>query len=578
MLPNVSSLDNAALVNAAQGNDAVDTNQAGTSGWTYADVWETLAQTQPDRPALLHGDQASTWRQFDDRANGLAQFLLNAGCGHQDKVAFFLYNGPEYLETFYACSKASLVHVNTNYRYGPNELTYLWEDADVVAVVFHGAFADTIESLRSEVPKIHTWLWVDDQSGPCPDWATPYWQAAATITSGAVRCPQGRSGDDLVLIYTGGTTGMPKGVMWRQDDLFLVVDGPNGNSLPAKPDHEQSSSGKQFSPAVRDRALGRPGPASIPACPLMHGTGLINSTNSLSLGGSIITLTERKLSIAELLETIAAKQVKSIFIVGDAFARPILDALDSEPDRWDLSSLRVILSSGVIWSNESKKGILNHYPRLILVDAYGSSEALGVGSSVSSKDSAAETASFKLSVNAVVIDDDGELVDPGSGVVGRIAVRGRAPIGYYKDADKTATTFPMINGVRYSIPGDYATIEKDGTINLLGRGSVCINTAGEKVFPEEVEEALKRVATVRDAIVVGIPDDRFGQSVAAVVHAPAGLDTRAAINQVRSDLAHYKAPRLVLVVDSLERAANGKISYQRWTDYATTHALSPKRE
>ncbi len=558
------------------------------TGWTYADIWETLAKLQPSKPALLHGEHSVTWQQFDDRANCLAQFLLNAGCGHQAKVAFFLYNGPEYLETFYACSKASLVHVNTNYRYGPDELTYLWEDADVVAVVFHGAFTQTIESLRSEVPKIHTWLWVDDQSGPCPDWATPYEQAVTTSTDsrvaggtpsdGAVRCRQGRSGDDLVLIYTGGTTGMPKGVMWRQDDLFLVVDGPNGDSLPAKPDHEQASTGERFSPAVRDRVLSRPGPASIPACPLMHGTGLINSANSLSLGGSIITLTERKLSIAELLETIAAQQVKSIFIVGDAFARPILDALDSEPDRWDLSSLRVILSSGVIWSNETKKGILGHYPRLILVDAYGSSEALGVGSSVSSKDSAAATASFKLSVNAVVIDDDGSLVVPGSGVVGRIGVQGHTPIGYYKDDAKTAVTFPTVNGIRYSIPGDYATIENDGTINLLGRGSVCINTAGEKVFPEEVEEALKRVDTVRDAIVVGIPDDRFGQTVAAVVHAPAGLDTKAAINQVKSDLAHYKAPRLVLVVDSLERAANGKISYQRWTDYAAAQALSQERD
>ena len=543
-----------------------------TTGWTYADVWETLAQVQPTKPALLHGEHTVSWQQFDERANGLAQFLLNAGCAHQDKVGFYLYNGPEYLETFYACSKASLVHVNTNFRYGPNELTYLWNDADVVAVVFHGAFIDTIDSLRADVPAVKTWLWVDDQSGPCPDWATPYELTAATATEGTVKSPQGRSGDDLVLIYTGGTTGMPKGVMWRQDDLFLVVDGPNGNSLPPKPDHEQTDVGEWFSPAVRDRALTRPGPTSIPACPLMHGTGLINSANTLSLGGCIATLTERKLSIPELLKTIESQQIKSIFIVGDAFARPILEELDADPERWDLSSLRVILSSGVIWSNESKKGILNHYPRLILVDAYGSSEALGVGSSVSSKDSAAETASFTLSKNSVVIDDDGELVEPGSGLVGRIGVRGHTPIGYYKDETKTAETFPTVDGVRYSIPGDYATIELDGTINLLGRGSVCINTAGEKVFPEEVEEALKRVRGVGDAIVVGIPDKRFGQSVAAVVAAPADLDTEEAISQVKTELAHYKAPRLVLVVKTLERAANGKIDYRRWTDYVQTQS------
>ncbi len=571
MLPEPASFDHAAQVNTPQMKQAA-------TGWTYADVWETLAQIQPTKPALVHGEHTVTWQQFDERANGLAQFLLNSGCGHQDKVGFYLYNTPEYLETFYACSKASLVHVNTNFRYGPNELTYLWGDADVVAVVFHGAFTDTIESLRADVPVIHTWLWVDDQSGPCPDWAIPYEEAIATRTNEAARNPSGRSGDDLVLIYTGGTTGMPKGVMWRQDDLFLVVDGPNGNSLDGRPDHRQTDTGEWLSPAVRDRALARPGPASIPACPLMHGTGLINSANTLSLGGSIVTLTERKLSIPELLETIEAQQIKSIFIVGDAFARPILDELDADPERWDLSSLRVILSSGVIWSNESKKGILAHYPRLILVDAYGSSEALGVGSSVSSKDSAAETASFTLSKNSVVIDDNGELVEPGSGVIGRIGVRGHTPLGYYKDDTKTADTFPTVNGVRYSIPGDYATIESDGTINLLGRGSVCINTAGEKVFPEEVEEALKRVSSVADAIVVGIPDKRFGQSVAAVIAAPTDLDTEEAIAQVKTELAHYKAPRLVLVVKTLERAANGKIDYARWTDYATAHAQTQSQE
>lgn len=538
-------------------------------GWNYADIWETLAYSQPQSLALLHGEETISWKEFEQRSNGLARFLLDAGCEHQDKVAFYLHNGPAYLETFFACSKASLVHVNTNFRYGKKELIYLWDNADTAAVVFHGTYTETIEDLRADVPGIHTWLWVDDNNGECPDWATPYEQAVATPTHAAVHGAEGRSGDDLILLYTGGTTGMPKGVMWRQEDLILATDASNRIELPPIPDLDEHGR----SPSVANRVVSRPGPRSVPACPLMHGTGLFNSFTTLSLGGSIATLTETRLSIPELLNTIEQKQVKSIFIVGDAFAKPILDAIDAEPARWDLSSLRVILSSGVMWGNATKQGLLGHYPKLILVDTYGSSEAMGVGSSVSSSTDTAKTASFQLSDKATVIDDEGNLVEPGSGVRGRIGVRGHNPIGYYKDEEKTAATFPLVNGVRYSIPGDYATVEADGSIILLGRGSVCINTAGEKVFPEEVEEVLKQFEGIADAVAIGLPDDRFGQSVNAVVEAKAGLDTQAAIDHVKTELARYKAPKRIFVVESLDRAANGKIDYKRWTEYATKAAV-----
>lgn len=537
----------------------------GVTGWNYADIWETIAFSQPDNLALLHGDREVSWGDFDRRATGLAGYLRDAGCIAGDKVGFYLTNVPEYLEMFYACSKASLVHVNTNFRYGKNELVYLWDNADAVAIVFHGTYTETIEELRSDVPDVTTWLWVDDGNGECPDWAVRYEDAVDHVASQPLPTAADRSGDDLILLYTGGTTGMPKGVMWRQEDLILATDAANRLQLPPKPDLDADGR----SPAVAARIAARPGPRSIPACPLMHGTGLFNSLTTLSLGGSVATLTGVRLSIPELLDTIEHRNVKSIFIVGDAFAKPILDALNAEPDRWDLSCLRVMLSSGVMWGNESKQGLLAHYPKLILVDTYGSSEAMGVGSSVSSASDTAKTASFTLSDKAVVIDDNGNFVEPGSGVRGRIGVRGHNPIGYYKDDAKTAQTFPMVNGVRYSIPGDYATVEADGSITLLGRGSVCINTAGEKVFPEEVEEALKRVPNISDAIAVGIPDERFGQSVTAVVEAPADTDIDAAIAHVKSELAGYKAPKRIFVVDSLERAANGKVNYKRWTDYAT---------
>jgi fatty-acyl-CoA synthase len=533
--------------------------------WTYADIWETVAHCLAGETALVHGDLRRSWAELDRRADGLARALLDAGCGHQDKVAFYLYNRPEYVEVFLACSKAGLVHVNTNYRYGDDELVYIWDNADAVAVVFQGTFTPTVERIRHRVPAVRTWLWVDDGHGPCPSWAVPYEDAAATPNQGRVRAPWGRSGDDLVLLYTGGTTGMPKGVMWRQGDLIAVTDRTNRQPLPLERDLHADG----LSPAVLARTTG-PGPVSLPACPLMHGTGLFNGTNTLNLGGCLVTLTQHRFDVVEFLDTVQREAVKSTFIVGDAFAKPILRALDAEPARWDISSLRVVISSGVMWSAETKQGLLGHNPRLILVDTYGSSEAVGMGSSVSAQGRASRTASFTLSPDAVVITDDGRLVQPGSGEVGKVGIRGHTPIGYYKDPVKSAATFPVVDGVRYSVPGDFATVEADGTITLLGRGSVCINTGGEKVFPEEVEEVLKTHPSVHDAVAVGVPDDRFGQAVTAVVEPEPGatVDEAELIAHVKARLAHYKAPKRVFVVPDLERAANGKVDYQRWTEHA----------
>ena len=535
--------------------------------WTFADIWETVADALPEAQALVHGPLHRPWAEFNRRADSLARFLLDAGCGHQEKVAFYLYNGPEYIEAFAACSKASLVHVNTNYRYADDELVYLWTDADVVCVLFHGVFGPTIQRLRSRVPHVHTWLWVDDGSGDCPPWATSYREAATVPTGGNVRGPWGRSGDDLALLYTGGTTGLPKGVMWRQGDLVAVVDRNNRQPLPLESDLDRDG----FSPSVRARTRSR-GPISLAACPLMHGTGLLNAANTLCLGGSVVTMTSRRLDVAELLDTVDREGAKNVVIVGDAFAKPILKALEESPDRWDLSTLRLMISSGVMWSSETKQGLLRHIPRLIMVDGFASSEAMGMGESVSRRDKPVGTASFTPGPNAIVLTEDGRRVKPGSGEIGRIGVRGRTPIGYYNDPVKSAATFPIIDGVRYSLPGDFATIDADGTVTLLGRGSLCINTAGEKVFPEEVEEVLKTHPSVRDAIVVGIPDDRFGQAVTAVIEtAPdVNFDQDSVIAHVRARLAHYKAPRSIVVVDNLGRAANGKVDYRLWTDRAVS--------
>ncbi len=532
--------------------------------WNLADILDNVAVSVPDARALTHDGAGITWAELESRANGLARHLLDAGCGHRAAVAFYLHNRPEYCEVLYACAKASLTHVNTNHRYVAAELEYLWTNADAEAVVFQGTFTEQVEGLRDRLPLVRAYVHVDDGTTACPDWAVPYETAVATSTDGSVRCDAGRSDDDLLFMYTGGTTGMPKGVMWRHGDLIAVTDRANRNALPAE--HDVDDDG--VSAAVRARTSG-PGPVSLVACPLMHGTGLFNSINTLMLGGSIVTTPGTGFDPEVFCTTVEAERVKSTFIVGDAFARPIARTLGEHPDRWDMSSLRVMISSGVMWSAEVKAELSRHIPKLIMVDTYGSSEAIGMGSSVSTGDDTRATAKFSLGAGAVVIADDGSIVEPGSGDIGKVGIQGHTPIGYYKDEAKTAATFPVIDGVRYSIPGDYATVEADGTITLLGRGSVCINTGGEKVFPEEVEEVLKTHPAISDAIAVGVPNERFGQAVTAVVVAPADLDTDAAIAHVKANLAGYKAPKQVHVVPSLERASNGKIDYKRWTSWAT---------
>jgi fatty-acyl-CoA synthase len=400
---------------------------------------------------------------------------------------------------------------------------------------------------------------VDDGSGPCPEWALPY-EKAATPTERTV-APWGRSGTHLLMTYTGGTTGMPKGVMWQQMDLFRTLVGGT-----VRPYRELEVADLDL---VRQNVTA-PGPVGMPACPLMHGTGLYTQLIILSLGGSSVNLTSRRFDVIEMLDTIQQRKVNQIAIVGDAFAKPWLRALDENPGRWDLSSLMLVASSGVMWSEPVKRRLLEHHPGMMLVDAFSSSEALGMGQSVSSAGGTSATARFSLGENAIVITDDGRRVEPGSDEIGRVAVGGFQPVGYYKDPEKTAATFIEFEGRRYAVPGDYARVEADGTLTLLGRGSVCINTGGEKVFPEEVEEVLKTHPSVRDAVAVGVPDERWGEAITAVVEPVEGatVDPDDLIAHVKSKLAAYKAPRKVVTVGSIGRAPNGKVDYKRLRAYA----------
>ncbi len=528
------------------------------SNWNFADVYEAIAARVPDRPCQVRGDRVVTWGEFDRRASALAADLLTAGLTQQSKVACYLHNGVEYLEALVAAFKAGMVPVNTNYRYGPDEIAYLFDNADAEAVVFHAAFGALLDGVRDRLPRVRRWYVVADETGPGPDWAMPY---ERVVSSGAqvVETTWGRSGDDLLLLYTGGTTGMPKGVMWRQDDLFNVL-GSGGNPLLGTPPAESVAE-------VAER-LDPDAPAPVVmvvACPLMHGTGQFSAFIAMTTGGTVVALDNRHFDVAELFRTVETHRATNIVIVGQPFAGPMLEHLDAEPGRYDLSSVQVISSSGVMWSQDNKQGLLRHLPQALLFDSFGSSEAVGLGASVSAAGVAEQTAKFAITENNAVFTDDGRRVAPGSGEIGMVAVGGFIPVGYYKDEAKSAATFRTVEGRRWSIPGDFATVNADGTIHLLGRGSVCINTGGEKVFPEEVEEALKTHPAVRDAVVVGLPDDRFGETICGVVE-PSGdgaVDAADLRAHVAGQLAAYKAPRNVVVVESIARAANGKVDYRR---------------
>jgi acyl-CoA synthetase (AMP-forming)/AMP-acid ligase II len=532
---------------------ATGTSPNAATGWNFAEMWEHHADRFPDAIAQVQGDREFTWAAFDRRADGIAATLLAGGAQHQDKVAHYLYNCPEYLESMFGLYKAGLVPVNTNYRYTDDEIMYLWDNADAVAVVFHGTFTDRCAALRDRLPGIVTWIWVDDATTSCPSWATPYETAAAAATGRTV-APWGRSPDDLYMLYTGGTTGMPKGVMWRQDDVIGSLDAPSKVRLPDVPGWD-----------ALDARITKRGPRNLPAAPLMHGTGAFNAMWNLCLAGSVVTMVGRHFDPVELLDTVQQHRIGSISIVGDAFAKPILRALDAEPDRWDISSLRVLVSSGVMWSAATKAGLLRHNGRLIMIDSLGSSEAIGMANNTTTADGTGENAKFVLTAHTKVLTDDGREVVPGSGERGRVALRGRTPVGYYKDPEKSASTFITFEGVRWSIPGDYAEVDADGSVRLLGRGSQCINTGGEKVYPEEVEEALKDHHSVFDAAVVGLPDERFGEAITALVEANPGatIDEAELIRHVKETLAAYKAPKRVFEIDTIGRAANGKLDYKR---------------
>jgi 3-oxocholest-4-en-26-oate---CoA ligase len=524
--------------------------------FNLADLWERVVDTVPDHEALVHGARRFTYAQADERATRLAHALASRGIGRGDHVALYLYNGAEYLEGMLAAFKLRAVPVNVNYRYVEDELRYLLTDADAKAVLFHREFAPKLAAIRDQLPMLETFVVVDDVEAAAATAIDAVAYEDALADASRERDFGVRSADDLYVLYTGGTTGMPKGVMWRHEDLFFGAMGGAGGGGPAITSPEQIADRCRV---ARTRC--------VPACPFMHGTAHWMAFGALFTGGTVIIPTEHRLDPGALWQLVAREDVNFLVIVGDAFARPLLDAL---PQDFEVPSLRVLLSGGAILSPSLKRALVERLPGVLVVDGYGASETGGQGQSVVVAGGDIPSAPrFIVGQDTQVLDDELRPVAPG--VVGRLARRGSIPLGYYKDPVKTAETFPVVDGVRWSVPGDHAVVDADGTITLLGRGSVSINTGGEKVYPEEVEAVLKAHDDVFDAVVVGVPDDRWGERVVAVIQprAKAAPSLDALQAHSRTHLAGYKVPREVVVVEAIERSPSGKPDY-RWARAAAT--------
>jgi fatty-acyl-CoA synthase len=530
--------------------------------WNFGDLLETVANAaSPRAPALIHDGKITLWPEAMRRMDALARGMVRRGAVAGDKVAFYMRNGPAYTEMTGACFLASLVHANINYRSNANEVFYIADNSDATVLVYGAEFRDIVDEVRHRLPNIRTYIEVDSDSA-LPEFAESY-EAMATEETHGVALPE-RSPDSELMAYTGGTTGMPKGVVFRQGELapyLWLVSTAFGPELPDDPAEV----------AALVRVQGESGKRWLLASPQMHSSGFWVTMWTMLTGGCIITYSSRSLDPEVIWATAERDRATNLAIVGDPFARPLLAVLDAAPGRFDLSSLVGIGSSGAMWSADVKTRLLQHLPQAVMLDVMSSTEAMGVGVSIVARDGVPQTAGFTLGADTIVIDDEDRPLQPGTGVIGRLAVGGMQPIGYYKDSEKTGKTFKVINGVRYSIPGDYALLEADGAVKLLGRGSNCINTGGEKVYPEEVEEALKTHPSVEDALVIGVPDPKWGQAITGVIRlAVDGMFDEAALRaHVRQSLAGYKVPKHIFVTQEPMRGPNGKADYKRVTALAT---------
>ncbi|MGZ8733954.1 MAG: acyl-CoA synthetase [Acidimicrobiia bacterium] len=539
--------------------------------FNFADMFEAMVDEVPDRTAVVVGVGRRTYAQLEEQVNRLAHHLEASGVEPGQHVGIYAYNSLEWVESMLALHKIRAVPVNVNYRYVEGELRYLFDNADLVAVVVQREFAPRVAGIIGELPKLRHVVVIDDGSdadldGLTVDGRTVVGFDEALAGASPERAFAERSPDDIHIIYTGGTTGMPKGVMWRQEDIFFALCGgidAYSNTRMEKP--------SELVQRVRDGAA----PVTLfTAAPLMHGAGQVATIRSVISGDTVVLMP--KFDAEEAWRTVAREKTNTLMITGDAMARPLADALVQLKDELDLSSLFAVSSSAAIFSQSIKDQFMDLMPGIVVVDSVGATETGMNGIKVAQhhEKSHGGPATVQPSLDSIVVDDDLKPVEPGSEQIGRVARTGNIPLGYYRDPERTAQVFFERDGVRYSIPGDFAKVEADGQVTLLGRGSIVINTGGEKVFPEEVEGVLKAHPDVFDVLVVGLADDRWGERVTAVVQPRVGKDVTVEdlVVHCRTQIAAYKAPKQIFVVDEIVRAPSGKPDYPWAKQYARDHA------
>ncbi|BBZ50809.1 long-chain-fatty-acid--CoA/3-oxocholest-4-en-26-o ate--CoA ligase [Mycobacterium heidelbergense] len=527
-----------------------------------ADLAEHAIDAVPDRVALICGDDKLTYAELEEKANRLAHYLIDQGVKKDDKVGLYCRNRIEIVIAMLGIVKAGAILVNVNYRYVEGELRYLFDNSDMVALVHERQYSDRVANVLPDTPNVKTILVVDDGSD-LPDNAFQRYGGVEFYSAIADSSPERdfgeRSGDDIYLLYTGGTTGFPKGVMWRHEDIYRVLFGGTDFATGefVKDEYDLAKAAAANPPMIH-----------YPIPPMIHGA--TQSATWMSIFSGQTTVLAPEFNADEVWRAIHDHKVNLLFFTGDAMARPLLDALNKNND-YDLSSLFLLASTAALFSPSIKEKLLELLPNRVITDSIGSSETGFGGTSIVAA-GAPHSGGPRVTIDhrTVVLDEDGNEVKPGSGVRGFIAKKGNIPVGYYKDEKKTAETFRTINGVRYAIPGDWALVEEDGSVTMLGRGSVSINSGGEKIYPEEVEAALKGHPDVFDALVVGVPDPRYGQHVAAVVQARPGCRPSLAEldSFVRTEIAGYKVPRSLWLVDEVKRSPAGKPDY-RWAKEQT---------
>jgi acyl-CoA synthetase (AMP-forming)/AMP-acid ligase II len=533
-----------------------------------ADLSEAAADAVPEREALVAGEARRSFAELDQRANRVAHHLAESGVGAGEHVGIYAYNCAEYIEAMLGCYKLRAVPINVNYRYVEQELAYLFDNADLVAVVHQRQFAPRIAAVRDRLPKLHHLVAIDDRSGE--DLAglgsVPYEEALAAASPDRDFAP--RSPDDLYVLYTGGTTGMPKGVIWRQEDVIFALGGGI--------DHVTGE------PAARPEDVtartARPPMTMMVIPPLMHGAAQWAVLVGLFAGNRTVLYASPHFDADQVWRTVGRERVNVLYITGDAMARPLADRLLESSGDYDTSPLVAVASTAAIFSPSVKAEFKAKLPNLIITDSLGSSETGFNGTAMydAKDETRREGAGVRLRPgrDTLVLGEDLRPVKPGSGAIGKVARGGNIPLGYYKDPVKTAATFIEVGGKRYSMPGDLARVEADGSITLLGRGEVCINSGGEKIHPEEVEKALKSHPDVFDALVVGIPDPRWGEKVVAVVQPRPGRTPRLEdlSDHCRTQLARYKVPRALHLVEQIQRQPSGKPDYP-WAKRVAIEAL-----